>query len=1115
MAPLRFSASLLVALAIAHTGVASGAPDEPAKPTPVTGDRQPDAPDTGDAAATTADDEPVLTPPPFDPLTCRRRRAPINGSAMPVTWSNFDITGKLIDPPATVRALLAPTMDRHRALTDDLRDELDEAAAAIGYHVVGLGTKQTPTGVHAQVFLAPLPIVRKIKVSIDQPILDILSTPLLADEVKRRMRLRPGAYMPWAPDERQCELYEEKRRIEDFLHDEGFFDAQATLAPKFDGVRVTLVVQVRLGEPYTSGEPDIPNAERLPVSPDVIEEIKSKFRHRTCYLKYLCLPQPRFRRAQHAKDIQEVIDLFHRQQFPAVRVRSSDPLIDRRTHTVEFSLTIDPRRQVDVVFEGEPRPPQDQLLPLLTFDKAQSADDVEAAVSAGNITAYLQSQGFFDARVTWRREQFPDAGFERLIYRIAQGQRRTVRAVTFAGNLGLDANRQTAEKKLLDAVTTKPVGRTAKLLGARAAATAENLAGDVTRLEALYREAGYRDARISVHVAPTNDPATLASAALTAAMVGADRGDDLYVQFSIDAGLPTLLTQLHIELGPQGDTIATPDDRELCSEVLGVLADLYHHREIANPVTSEHCIGVATDLKYHELETADTRDVLRDRLFDNARPRTEIELDAKVIGPHRYAAYYRLRKTRKLKIGKIVLRGNFRTSGSIIRGELREAHFQEGQPLTSSALADSARRLRNTGLFDSVNVKLLDLETTSAGALNAVVELTERYDYRAGFGLDLEGGYSSFNGAFIKVLPTFKNLFGIGMSLDLSGTLGIDLVDLINNNNLTIKQLAGEATLRIPEWLTRRARIPFSPQVELTGFHRRQDTPRFGVLRTTGVSATLSRTKSYPRTAEHAANALTGGVHYDYRSRERNVDALRPVGADADETQVPITTTTGSVGVFGEWEHRNDRAGSLQPLAPETGFRLEGEFSFATPLLSAYYGSDTFLKVSGVGSKYWSPFNGFVLRLDLRYDHGIPLGGAALLPEVERFFAGGDSTVRGYEDDRLATELVEVAVPPLDNITQIRVLPAGGNIRAIGSFDAQLRIFKLFTTALFFDAGVITNQWSTVTLDDIRPSVGMALIRIVTPFGAFAAERAVPLRPRLGDDPRGRWHLSFAARAQF
>jgi outer membrane protein assembly factor BamA len=111
--------------------------------------------------------------------------------------------------------------------------------------------------------------------------------------------------------------------------------------------------------------------------------------------------------------------------------------------------------------------------------------------------------------------------------------------------------------------------------------------------------------------------------------------------------------------------------------------------------------------------------------------------------------------------------------------------------------------------------------------------------------------------------------------------------------------------------------------------------------------------------------------------------------------------------------------------------------------------------------------------------------------------------------------VIESGVPPLSNIKQIRVLPSGGNIRMLGSLDAQYRVWSIFATGVFFDAGIIKNQWSTVTLDDIRPSVGMTLVRIVTPFGSFAFERAIPLRPRLGDDPRGRWHINFAARAQF
>jgi outer membrane protein assembly factor BamA len=40
-------------------------------------------------------------------------------------------------------------------------------------------------------------------------------------------------------------------------------------------------------------------------------------------------------------------------------------------------------------------------------------------------------------------------------------------------------------------------------------------------------------------------------------------------------------------------------------------------------------------------------------------------------------------------------------------------------------------------------------------------------------------------------------------------------------------------------------------------------------------------------------------------------------------------------------------------------------------------------------------------------------------------------------------------------------------------------------------------------------------LRWISPFGIAALEYAVPLRVQLGDDPRGKLHFYFAARAQF
>lgn len=1053
----------------------------------------------------------------FDPATCNDSAKPEPPAPttpdgqpaptpIPVTWKEFEISGQFLESKDAVRTLIAPVMNRNRALTPASREEIRKAVATFGYHVVGISLRDTPGGTIAVAHLSPLPMVRRIKVAINQ---SFWKTLLDGDEVKRRMRTRVSAYLPWSPKDRACELYEETRRIQDFLHEEGYFDARASIEEKIDGVAVTLKVLVRLGAEYTVDleRIQIPDANLLAIP---AARIREEFKHRgNCLLgRFLCFGDPRFTRAQHQADVQRVVDLFHKSGFPSVRVTSDfEPgkSIDRRTKTVVFKLEIIQGRQVEVVFEGH-NPNQvsnESLRKQLTFDQASSADDVEAHNSARAIAEYLQSRGFFDARVTWIRERLgdeidPEQGFDRLVYRIEMGRSRSIRAVEFRGNRALTRD------ELAETVGTRPARLSTSLFGSNTAATSALLASDVERLVDLYRRNGYREARVRVTAA--TDPIALDSAALTAALVVADRGEGLYVRFTIDEGQPTLLTQVMVELSAdKGDAITTPEDRRLCQQLLTELATLYSHPPLGKPAQPDRCIGVATDLKFREDDAAQTRDQIKDRLFGLGRPRAEVTYEPTVIGPRRIAAKYKLANTQVLRLGKIVIRGNFRTRDSVILDELR---FRRGARLTKDRIAEGARRLRNTALFDAVNITMPDLETTSGGEVNAVVEVTERYDYL----MEVVGetGYSSFNGAFVKIIPAMRNLFGRGVSLELSGTIGFDVGAAIDQE-VQLRQLGAEATLRIPQWLSPDI-SPVEFQTEVTAFHDRRETPRFGLLTTTGTTIALSRTWERQRFGTRPARAITTGIHWDFRSRERNVDALRPIGADDDESQVPITTRTGLIGVTFEWEQRVDRRGTLSPLAPESGFRFDGQVSYASPYL---LGQDEFIKVSAAGSKYWSFGDNLILRGDLRYDQGFPLRGAALLPEVERFFAGGDATVRGYNDDRLATEVIQVGVPPLDNVDQIRILPAGGNIRVLGSLDAQLRIYRVLATALFLDAGLITNQWMNVEPDDIRPSLGMALFRIVTPFGAFAWERAIPLNPKLGDDPLGRWHISFAARAQF
>src|SRR5213076_3559303 len=100
--------------------------------------------------------------------------------------------------------------------------------------------------------------------------------------------------------------------------------------------------------------------------------------------------------------------------------------------------------------------------------------------------------------------------------------------------------------------------------------------------------------------------------------------------------------------------------------------------------------------------------------FSRGRPRVQVAYEPTVLGPRRIAARYKLSSFQELKIGKIVIRGNFKTRDSIILDQLG---LRDGAPLTSDALADGARRLRNTGLFETVSIAMPDLDAASAGTV--------------------------------------------------------------------------------------------------------------------------------------------------------------------------------------------------------------------------------------------------------------------------------------------------------------------------------------------------------------------------------------------------------------
>ena len=489
-----------------------------------------------------------------------------------------------------------------------------------------------------------------------------------------------------------------------------------------------------------------------------------------------------------------------------------------------------------------------------------------------------------------------------------------------------------------------------------------------------------------------------------------------------------------------------------------------------------------------EQATADGQ-TLEDLYFTRGYPRAVVTptYERSPDLPDHVVITYQITVNSRAQIGKVALRGNFKTRPWVILNELR---LLEGKPLTLRAAERAQSNLRATGLFSSVNIDYLGFDDLREETVNVVVNLEERYDYNGA--IEVSGGLSSDRGPFASLKYEHRNLFGVGFRADSSVLVG------------TQKQRA-DAKISVPRWLTRRA-VGTAFLLETSALFISEDVARFGALQTIGAGIAVTK--------EGVRRLFRGwlfSLRYNFRRRNRDRDLVRTSGASGNLSIDKITTRTSTLGPVLVIDKRTDRAGTKNPLSPANGYLIELRAQYGENFL---LGTDRFIKLGASGQLYIPLGQRLLISNGLRYDHGIPLDGTALLPDVERFFAGGDTTVRGFEEDRLASEIIKEELSPIGGIEQFRVIPAGGNIRFIHNIDLQFDLWQFgggvnISSALFADTGLVTNSLRGFSIGDLRHSVGMTLARVTSPLGSISFEWAVPLDGKLGDNPRGRFHFNI------
>jgi outer membrane protein insertion porin family len=129
--------------------------------------------------------------------------------------------------------------------------------------------------------------------------------------------------------------------------------------------------------------------------------------------------------------------------------------------------------------------------------------------------------------------------------------------------------------------------------------------------------------------------------------------------------------------------------------------------------------------------------------------------------------------------------------------------------------------------------------------------------------------------------------------------------------------------------------------------------------------------------------------------------------------------------------------------------------------------------------------NGIVMAGNVRLGVAREFDALNPIPEPERYFAGGDTTVRGFALDTLGIRH-DPADPQRDTI-DANGFPIGGNATVILMGEARVPIRTAISVVGFFDAGNVFARATDLSLTNLRGAVGFG-VRYASPIGPIRVD---------------------------
>jgi outer membrane protein insertion porin family len=666
--------------------------------------------------------------------------------------------------------------------------------------------------------------------------------------------------------------------------------------------------------------------------------------------------------------------------------------------SLRYQIHLGPRFAVEV--SGNRSIPTAELLGLTDLANRPIVTGGTWRMMAQRMEEHYQEQGFAFAKV---RVVTSGEDPRRVDFDVHEGGRVYVRAILFRGNHVL------SDRELLRVIHTESKPWMRFPGAARGIFRRDVIADDAEQILERYRSEGYLQAEVT----------------------------DLQTEFSQDQRWVTVT--ITISEGMQ--------TRVASVEVTGAdVAFAERHAELA--------LESGRPFRPGALET-DRRALLVQlaaRGFVDAKVVAHVTHVGTEQGPDMVNVQYRIEPGEQVRIGRVLIQGNYYTRDSVIR---RALPFASGDPLDPSKLSAAQTDIYRLGLFRSVAVHPLE---QSGAVRDVAIEVGERPggEFLYGIGYDTRAGLRNF------VQIGNRNVWGTGDQVALRGDVNFDSASFVPDEY--IASLDGKQ----PRFRGSR----YDLRGNITGLQSERSIDEFSI-RKLSVGAGFER---------EFLPGLRGSLMQEFEDSDTYDVAPDAVLTGQDVGRLR-TVTLNPILLY---DGRDDA------FAPKRGVFDSLQLRYGSPALGSQV---HFFKIIVQHSQFVPLGAGFTWLYGGRFGFAEPMGFTHTINLGERFFLGGRTSVRGYKENSIGPRGSDGS-------------PTGGDLFVNGSTEIRFPLFFGLQGAAFVDGGgLYLVHGNAASGDHFRVGIGPGL-RYQTPIGSIGLDYGFKVARR-GNESIGRFDFTI------